>query len=183
MHTHADFSCNQQEFIWWVFPHFTIHLEAPALASIHDASAANPALKSSDLRCCSVLVSHVWLFVTWTAACQAPGVCSGSCPLSWWWYLIIPSSVAPFSFCLQSFPASGSLPMSWLFASGGQSIGASASAMVLPVHIQDWFPWGFTALISLQPKGFSRVFSSTMIRKYKFFGYLTPFSTFTPVTE
>ena len=72
MHTHADFSCNQQEFIWWVFPHFTIYLEAPALASIHDASAANPALKSSDLHCCSVLVSHVRLFVTWTAACQAP---------------------------------------------------------------------------------------------------------------
>ena len=76
----------------------------------------------------------------------------------------------PFSSCLQSFPASGSFPMSWLFASGGQSIGASASASVLPVNIQDWFHLGLTSLISLQSKGLSRVFSNTTVQKHKLFG-------------
>ena len=73
-----------------------------------------------------------------------PRVCSNSCPLSWWCYLTIPSSVAPFSSCPQSFPASGSLLMSWLFTSGSQSIGASASVSVLPMNIQSWFPLGLT---------------------------------------
>ena len=83
-----------------------------------------------------------------------PGVCSNSCPLSWWCYLIISSSATPFSFCLQSFPASGSFPVSWLFASGGKSIGALVSASVLPVNIQGIFPLGLTlGLISLQSKG------------------------------
>ena len=72
----------------------------------------------------------------------SPWVCSDSCPLSWWCYLSSSSSAASFSFCLQSFPASGSFSMSWLFASGGQSMGASASVWVLPVNIQDWFPLG-----------------------------------------
>ena len=72
--------------------------------------------------------------------------------------------------CLQSFPASGSFPMSWLFASGGQSIGASASASVLSINIQGWFPLGLTGLISLQSKGLSRVFSSTTIQKHQFSG-------------
>ena len=83
----------------------------------------------------------------------SPGLCSNSCPLSWWCCLAISSFVVPFSFCLQSFPASGSFPVSWLFASGGQSIGTSASASVLPVNIQDWFPLGLTGLISLLFKG------------------------------
>ena len=69
---------------------------------------------------------------------------SNSCPLSWWCHPTVSSSVVPFSSCLQSFPGSGSFPMSWLFASGSQRIGASASASVLPVNIQDWFPLGFT---------------------------------------
>ena len=73
-------------------------------------------------------------------------------------------------FCPQSFPASGLLPMSWLFASGGQSIGVSASASVLPVTIQGWFPLGLTGLVSLQSKGLSGVFSSTTVRKHQFFG-------------
>ena len=77
------------------------------------------------------------------------GVCANSCPLSQWCHLTISSSVTPFSSCPQSFPASGSFPMSWLFASGGQSIGASVSASVLPMNIQDWFPLGLTGLISL----------------------------------
>ena len=80
-----------------------------------------------------------------------PRACSNSCPLSQWCHPTISSSVIPFS-CLQSCPASGSFPMSQFFASGGQSIGVSASAIVLPMNIQDWFPLGFTGLISLQCK-------------------------------
>ena len=89
-------------------------------------------------------------------------VCSNSCPSSWWCLPIISSSVIPFS-CLQSFPASGSFLMCQFFASGGQSIGASASASVLPMSIQDWSPLGWTGCISLQSKGLSRVFSSTTV--------------------
>ena len=82
----------------------------------------------------------------------SPGVCSNSCPLSWWCHPTISSSVEPFSSCLQSFPASGSFPMSQFFTPGGQIIGASASASILPMNIQDWFPLGSTGLISLQSK-------------------------------
>ena len=91
-------------------------------------------------------------------------VCSNSCTLSWWCYPTISSSVIPF-FCLQSFPASGSFPMSQLFASGGQSIVTSAS--VLPMNIQGWFSLGWISLVSLQSKGLSRVFSSTTVRKHQ----------------
>ena len=119
-------------------------------------------------------LSFVWLFVTpWTAAHDAscpspsPGVRSNSCPLSRWCHPTISSSVAFFSSCFQSFPASGSFPMSQLFASGGQSIGASAS--VLPMNIQGWFPFRWTGLISLQSKGLSRVFSSTTVQRHQFF--------------
>ena len=122
------------------------------------------------------LLSHVQLFVTsWTEACQAscpsptPRACSNSCPLSWWCHPIISSFVVPFSSCPQSFPASGSFPMSQLFASGGQSIGVSASASVLPMQIQDWFPLGLPSLIALQSKGCSRVFSNTTVQKHQFF--------------
>ena len=101
---------------------------------------------------------------------QSPGVCSNSCPLSQWYHPTISSSIFPFSSCPQSFPASGSSPMSQLFTSGGQSIRASASASVLPMNIQGWFPLGLTGLISLQSKGLSRVFSSTTLQKHKFFG-------------
>ena len=94
------------------------------------------------------------------------GVCTNPCPLRWWCSLTISPSAAPFSFCLQSYPASGSFPMSRLFTSGGQSAGALAS--VLPMNIQGWFPLGLIGLISLQPKGLSRVFSSTPIRKHHF---------------
>ena len=90
-----------------------------------------------------------------------PRAYSNSCPLSLWCHRTISSSVIPFSSCLQSFPASGSFPMSQFFASGGQSTEASASASVLPMNIQDWFPLGLTAWISLQSKGLSRVFSNT----------------------
>ena len=90
--------------------------------------------------------------------------CSNSCPLSQWCFFITPSSATLFSFCLQSFPMSGSFPMCQLFASGGQSIRASASVSVLPINIQSWFPLGLTSLISLQPKRLSGVFSSTIVQ-------------------
>ena len=99
-------------------------------------------------------------------------VCSDSCPLSQWCHPNISSSVAPFSFCLQSFPTSGSFSMSQFFTSGGQSIGTSASTSVLAMNIQDWFPLGLTGWISLQSKGLSRVFSSTTVLKHQFFGLL-----------
>ena len=99
----------------------------------------------------------------------SPGACSDSCPLSAWCHLTISSSVIPFSSCVQSFPASGSLPVSQFFPSGGQSTRASASVSVLPMNIQDWFPLGLTVLTSLQSKGFSRVFSNTTVQKYQFF--------------
>ena len=99
----------------------------------------------------------------------SPRICSNSCPLSQWCCLTISSSASPFSFCLQSFPASGSFPMGWLFTSGGQSIGTLALASVFPIYIQGWFPLGLTGLISLQSKGLSRVFSSTTVQKHQFF--------------
>ena len=99
-----------------------------------------------------------------------PGAYPNSCPLSRWCHPTISSSVAPFSFCPQSFPASGTFPMSQLLASGGQSIGASASSLVLPRSIKDWFPLGLTSWISLQSKGLSRVFTNTTIQKHQFSG-------------
>ena len=112
--------------------------------------------------CCCLLFSRSvvsLLFVTpWTAAHQA----------SPFLHLSL-ESVVPFSSCIQSFPASGSFPVIRLFASGGQSIGASASASVLPINIQDWFPLGLTGLISLLSKGLSRVFSNTAVRRHQFF--------------
>ena len=95
---------------------------------------------------------------------SSPGAYSNSRPLSWWCHPTISSSVIPFSSCLQYFPASGSFPRSQFFASGGQSIGVSAS--VLPVNIQDWFTLGWTGWISLMSKGFSRVLSNTTVQKH-----------------
>ena len=99
-----------------------------------------------------------------------PRVYSNSCPSSWWCHPVISSSVVPFSSCPQSLPASGSFPMSWLFAWGGESIGVSASASVLPMNTQDWSPLGWTGWISLQSKGLSRVFSNITVQKHQFFG-------------
>ena len=97
----------------------------------------------------------------------SPEVYSNSCPLSQWCHPTISSSVVPFSSCLQSFPASGSFPMSQFFTSGG--IGVSASATVLPMNIQNWFPLQWTGWISLQSKGLSRVFSNTTVQNHQFF--------------
>ena len=111
-------------------------------------------------------LQHTWL----PCPSLSPRVCSNSCTLSWWWHPTISLSIVPFSYCLQSFPASGSFPMSQLFASGGQSIGVSASASVLPKNTQGWSPLQWTAWISLQSKGLSRVFSNTTVQKHQFFG-------------
>ena len=99
-----------------------------------------------------------------------PRVYSNSCPLSPWCHPAISSSVVPFSSCLQSFPASESFQISQLFTSGGQSIGVSASASVLPMNTQDWSPLRWTGWISLQSKGLSRVSSNITVQKHQFFG-------------
>ena len=98
-----------------------------------------------------------------------PGVYSNSCPLSGWCHTTISSSVVPFSSFLQSFPASGSSQMSQFFVSSSRNIGASISASVLPMKIQDWFPLGLIGLISVLSKGLSRVFSNTPVQKHQFF--------------
>ena len=98
-----------------------------------------------------------------------PGVHSNSCLSSWWCHPAILSSVVPFSSCPQSVPASGSFPMSQLFAWSGQSIGVSASASILPVNTQDWSPLGWTGWTSLKFKGLSIVFSNTTVQKHQFF--------------
>ena len=116
-------------------------------------------------------LSHVWPHGLQHARvpCPSPtpGACSNSCPSSWWCHPTISSSVIPFSSCFQPFPASGSFPMSQFFTLGGQSTGVSASASVLLMNIQDWFPLG---LIFLPFKGFSRVFSNTTVQKHQFLG-------------
>ena len=121
-------------------------------------------------------LSRVQLFVTpWTAACQTSLSITNSqrllnfMSISRWCHPTISSSVVPFSSCLQFFPASGSFQMSQFFASGGQSIGVSASTSILPLNIQDWFPLGWTGWISLQSKKLSRVFNTT-VQKHQFFG-------------
>ena len=98
-----------------------------------------------------------------------PGVYSNWCPLSQWFHPTISSSVVPFSSCLHSFPATGSFPISHFSASGGQNTGVSASASVLPMNIQDWFPLGWTGWISLLSKGLLRVFFNTTVQKHQFF--------------
>ena len=123
---------------------------------------------------CSVISDSLWPHGLQHARLPCPSptprAYSNSCPLHQWWHPTISSSVIPFSSCLQSFPASGSFPMSHFFISGDQSIGASASASVLPMNIQDWFPLGWTGWISLQSKGFSSVFSNTTVQKHQFLG-------------
>ena len=120
--------------------------------------------------CCSAVVSnslrsHGLQHARLLCLSLSPRVCSNSCPCS----LTIPSTATLYSFFLQSSPASRSFPMNWLFASGGLSIGVSASASVLPMNIQDWLPLGLTGVISLLSKGLSRVFSNTTIQKHQFF--------------
>ena len=136
--------------------------------------AAIEILIRADKFSCLVVSNYSWSHGLQHAKLPCPslslGVCLNSCPSSWWCHPTISSSVVPFSSCLQSFTASGSFQMSQFFASGGQSIGASVSASVLPMNIQDWSPLGWTGWISLQSKGLSRVFSNTTVQKHQFFG-------------
>ena len=144
---------------------------------IHISVATDPStvIKSTHMPCCSVaklcltLRPHELQHTRLPFSSLSPRVCSNSCPLSQWCHPITSSSVALFSSCPQSFSASGSFPMSWLFASGGQSTGASASASVFPMNIQGWFSLGLTGLISLPPKGLSDVFSRP-VWKHQFSG-------------
>ena len=151
------------------------HTKASELSMITRAHRETETSRAKSVcwRCSAVsnsLQPHGLLHTGLPCPSLFPRVCSNSCPLSLWCHPTISSSVAPFSSCPQSFPASGSFPVSQFFTSGGQSTGASASASVLPVNIQDSFPFWLTGLISLQSRGLSRVFSSTTVRKHQFFG-------------
>ena len=124
----------------------------------------------SVTKSCLTLQPHGLQHARHPCPSTSPRACSNSCPLSQWCYPTIASSVIPFS-CFLSFPASGSFPTCGLFVSGGQGFGTSASASVLPMNIQDWFPLGWTDWISLLSKGLSRVFPSTTVQKHQFFGF------------
>ena len=125
---------------------------------------------SSVAQSCPTLQPHGLQHARPPCPSPTPRAYLNSCPLSWWCYPTISSSVVPFSSCLQSSPVSGSFQMSQLFTSGGQSTGVSASTSILPMNTQDWFPLGCTGWISLQSKGLSRVFSNTTVQKSQFFG-------------
>ena len=146
---------------WWA--------ASPWIAVRHDWTTKFSSVQFT----CSVVSDSLWPHESQHASppCPSPtpGVHSDSRPKSWWYHPAISSSVVPFSSCPQSLPASESFPMSQLFATGGQSIGASASASVLPMNTQDWSPLGWTGWSSLQSKGLSRVFSNTTVQKYQFF--------------
>ena len=175
-------------------PGWADFLSGNLLGCLHQAQVCSPGRLSRQKTwawgkfifegCVSLLVAvqllnRVWLLATpWTVArqaplfgvCSTPRACSDSCSLTQWCHPAISSSVVPFSSRLQSFPASGSFKMSRLFTSGGQSIGASAWASVLPMNIQGWSPLELTGWIFLQFKGLSRVFSNTTIQNHQFFG-------------
>ena len=157
----------------WISHGFTCvsHNEPPS----HPPSPSHPFLHIHSVQfSCSVvsdsLQPHESQHARPPCPSPTPGVYSNSRPLSQWCYPAVSSSVIPFSSCPQSLPASGSFPMSQLFASGGQSTGVSASASVLSMNTQDWSPLGWTGWISLQSKGLSRVFSNTTVQKHQFFG-------------
>ena len=147
-------------------PHLQVYIQENKIENLRGITSA--VLCFSSVQSCPKLCNPM--------DCSTPGfpvhrqlppeVYSNSHPLSWWCHPTISSSVIPFSFCLQSFPPSGSFQMSQLFASGGQSIGVSASASVLPMSVQDRFPLGWTGWISLKSKGLSRVFSNTTVQKH-----------------
>ena len=141
--------------------------------NLREFSTTNPALfvvqqEQHLLSSVQLCKSHGLQYARLPYPSLSPRVFSNSCPLSQWCYVTNSSSAAPFSFCLQSFPASGSFPMSRLVPSGGHSI--RASVLVLPMNIQGWLPLELSGLISLHSKGFSRVFSSTTIWRYQFIG-------------
>ena len=152
------------------------HWYAKNFTDYHTCCRLSRALKMLPVYCCSycsvtksylTLQPHGLQHARLPCPSLSPGVCSDSCPLSWWCHPTISSSDTPFSSCPQSFPVLWSFPISWLLTLGTQSIAASAS--VLLMNIKGWFPLGLIGLISLQSKGLSRVFSTT-IWKHQFFG-------------
>ena len=152
----------------YIHPGHSLHLSpssSPPLSISLFFMSVFPLLLCEQILQYHLSCSCVWLFGQQHARLPcpspAPGACSNSCPLSWWCHLTISSSVIPFSSCLHSFLASKSFLMSWL--------GTSASASVLPMHIQGWFPLVLTDLIFLQSNGLSRVFSNTTVQKHQFF--------------
>ena len=154
----------------WSFPKWNRPL--PKLSMLVNGSSIH--IVSSVQFSPSVVSDSLWSHESQHARPLCPsqtlGIHSNSCPSSRWCHLAISSSVVPFFSCPQSVPASGSFPMSQLFAWGGQNIGVSASASVLPMNTQDWSPLGWTGWISLQSKGLWRVFSNTTVQKHQFFG-------------
>ena len=142
---------------------------SPALACRFFTTSATWEAISSVQFICSVVSDSLWPHESQHARPPCPSP-TNSGPSSHWCYPAVSSSVVPFSSCRQSAPASGSFPMSQLFAWGGQRTGVSASASVLPMNTQDWYPLGWTGRISLQSKGLSRVFSNTTVQKHQFFG-------------
>ena len=133
--------------------------------------AYGPIQFSSVIQASDSLWPHKLQHTRFPFPSPTPSTYSNSCILNQWRHPTILSSVVPFSSHLQSFPASGSFPMSQFFPSGGQSIGISASASVLPMNIQDWFPLGLIGWISLQSKRLSRLFSNTTVQKHIYYIY------------
>ena len=165
-----------------LLPGLTVYLGAYSQQSQSRTKPRNDRTLSSSLTPSPPSVTHI----SWVQSCPTlqphglqhtrppcppptPRVHPNSRPLSRWCHPTISSFVVPFCSCPQSFSASGSFQMNQLFESGGQSIGVSASTLVLPMNTQDWFPSGWTAWISLQSKGLSRVFSNTTVQKHQFF--------------
>ena len=143
-----------------IFHHLVLHIHNVTILSVQFShSVGSDCLRPHELQHASP-----------PCPSPTPGVNPNSCPLSRWCHPTVSSSVVPFSSRLQSFPASGSFLLNLLFASGGQSIGVSASTSVLPMNTQDCSPLGWTSWISLQSKGLPRVFSNTKVQKHKFFG-------------
>ena len=170
---------NREEVGLWLFPNISFNLTHPevhvSLSSHRHLSFTLAGLRSGICCCCAV--AKLCLTLCDSMDCSMPGSPVLHCLPEFaqihvleWCYLTISSSTSPCSFCLQFFPASGSFPVSQLFASGGQSTEASASASALSVNTQGWFPLGLTSLISFQSTGLSRVFSSTTVQKHQFFG-------------
>ena len=148
---------------WWL-KELTIRLQFGELGSIPELGRSPRVQFRSVIQLCLTLCHLIDKHTRLPCPSSTPGVCWDPGPLSWWWHPTISSSVVPLSSCLQSFPASGSFSMNQFFVSGGQSIGVSASASILPMTIHDWFPLGWTGLTSFLTKGLSRVFSSTTVK-------------------
>ena len=147
-----------------------MHSMSAVLVSLPDQGMlALASSVSSVTQSCPTLCDPMDCSTQASLSITTPRAYSNSCPLSRWCHPTISSSVIPFSSRLQSFPVSRSFQMSQFFASGGQSIGVLASASVLPMNIQDWFPLGWTGWISLLSKGLSRVYSNTTVQKHQFF--------------